>query len=620
MKKIYLFLFISPLIFGSYLFSQIKKEDSIRSNNNKHSIIDSLSVLLKKNKEDSNKVILLNTLSWELAYGRDIELALDLAKQALVLSDSIKYAKGKLAAYNALANVYSHNSNQSEALKNYFNALKIAEDINHKPGIANAYNNIGSVYLNTGNIKEASSYLQQSLKISKELDYKKLLSTVYENLGLLNRVQKNYTEAHENHLLSLDIREKLGDPRAIAWSYQNLGIDYASQKNYPLALNYFMKALKLQEELGDKYELCLVLSNISELYFEQKKYKEAVENSERSLTIAYEVNFGQTILQMEMLLSEIYEITGNTKEALKHYKKYTVAKDSIQNEENTKKIVRAEMNYKFEKKMQEERAFQEKQKELADKELKYQKVISWSGITASILIILIAIILIYGYKRKIKTNSFIALQEEEIARQKAGIEGQELERERIAKELHDGLGGTLAGIKLKLEKINIKKTESVTELGNIIDLVSDSCKEVRTISHNLSPPSISNLLLTDALELLTRKFHNPNFLNIQLECFNKEGINAVNSEIKNNIYRIVQECINNIIKHAEAKTIRIDIFKEESYLFLSIEDDGKGFDAKQIKEGIGLKNITSRVQFLKGDITIDSKVKRGTAINIKISV
>ncbi|MBK7668901.1 MAG: sensor histidine kinase [Sphingobacteriaceae bacterium] len=627
MKRILVVIFIVLAELNG--LAQISKKDSIASivnfNQNSEKLkkftkIDSLYFSIQKAKEDSNKVIALNLLSWELAYTGNNNASFELANEAITLSEKIKYKKGYLGAYNALANVYSHTGNHSEAIKKYFSTLKISEELNYKNGIANAYNNIGSVYFNTGNYKEALINFKAALKISTEINFKKVIAIAYENIGIINQIGGDYDEALKNHLASLKIREQMGDKRAISWSYQNLAIDYASQKKYGIAQEYFMKALQLQEQAGDKFEMCRIYVNIGELFIEQKKYKEALELCEKGLAIANEINFQEMGCQIEKVISEIYEAMGNPIKALEHYKKYKVAKDSVENNENDKKIVRAEMNYKFEKQRQEEKILLAKKEARIIEELKYQKVLWWSGILGVILVASIAFILLVNYRRKIKTNNLIALQKEEISRQKAGIEGQEEERNRISKELHDGLGGSLAAIKLNLERIGSLEKGHSKEIEKIISNVSEACKEVRTISHNLSPFSITNNLLLEALQDLVSKFNVPGKLSISLECFPEKEINKVSQEVKNELYRITQECLNNIVKHANANRVNIGMLVEENYLYLSIEDNGKGFDSASIKKGIGLKNIKTRVDLLKGDISIDSKAGRGTAINIKLKV
>lgn len=627
MKRFSIFVFL--VLFVALNFAMPNRRDSVESvvssqpNSEKLkqlSKTDSLYIALGKAKEDSNKVNILNLLSWELTYSGNSNTAIELANQAISISERVKYKKGFLGAYNALANVYSHTGEHAEALKKYYLTLKISEELNYKPGIANAYNNIGSVYSNTNNYKEAILNFEAALSISKEIDYKKVTAIAYENIGIINQVNGNYEEALNNHLESLKIREQMRDKRAISWSYQNLAIDYASQKEYSTAYSFFLKALRLQEEVGDKFEICRIYANIGQLYLEQKNYKEALRYCEQGVIIANEIHFHEVVYQIENVISEIYEITGDANKALIHYKKYVVAKDSAQNLENEKRIVRAEMNYKFEKQREHEKMLLDKKEALIREELKYQRALSWSGIIGTLLISCLAIVLALSYRRKIRSNNLIALQKQEISRQKAGIEGQEEERRRISKELHDGLGGSLAGIKMNLENLtNVEKNNS-KELQKIVTLVGEACKEVRDISHNLSPLSISDIPLSQVLQDLTGRFKVSGKIDIHLECFPEAEINKVNEEAKIEIYRITQECLNNIVKHANADKIHIGLLKEEGFLYLSIEDNGKGFDVQTTKKGLGLNNIKTRVDLLSGEMTIDSKIDRGTAINIKFKM
>ncbi len=580
--------------------------------------IDSLYLSLRNSKEDTSKVNLLNALSWELMYAGNTTAAKELANEAISLAEKMKYKKGCLGAYNSLANVYVHNGDHPEALKKYFETLKLSEEMNYKRGIANAYNNIGSVYSNTRNYKEALANYQAALKVKLSPNDKKITAISYENIGIINQIQGDIDEALKNHQAALKLREEMGDKRAVGWSYQNLAIDYASKKEYERSSEYFEKALSIQEAVGDKFEMCRIYGNMGELYIERKKYKEALSYCERGLALAKELKFIEMVYQMEKVISEIHELTGNTALALEHYKKYKVVKDSAQNVEMQEKIVRAEMNYKFEKQKQKEELLQSKKEALINEELRYQRILAWLGIVGVVLTGIIAVILLNGYRRKIRTNELLAQQKEEISRQKAGIEGQEEERKRISKELHDGLGGTLAGIKLNLERIDNMSEGHANELRKIIANVGDACKEVRSISHDLTPVSISNSSLSEVIHDLAEKFNDPNHRRIQFDCFPEQEVNEVFDGVKTEVYRIVQECLNNIVKHSGATEVHIGLLKEDDELHVLIEDNGKGFDVKRVNKGIGIKNIEERIKLLSGTIAIDSKLGRGTAINLRV--
>lgn len=212
------------------------------------------------------------------------------------------------------------------------------------------------------------------------------------------------------------------------------------------------------------------------------------------------------------------------------------------------------------------------------------------------------------------------MQQQDIAT-KAVLEAEERERQRIAQDLHDGVGQMMSAVKLNLSafqsELQITDEQIKNKFENIFSLVDDSCKEVRSVSHNMMP----NALLKNGLSTAVREFLNKidsNALEVNLYV---EGLDEhLNSDVEIMLYRVIQECVNNAVKHAGASKLDLSIIREEKNLSVSIEDNGKGFDTSDMDlfSGIGLKNIISRVEYLKGNIEFDAKENKGTAIIIHV--
>ena len=204
---------------------------------------------------------------------------------------------------------------------------------------------------------------------------------------------------------------------------------------------------------------------------------------------------------------------------------------------------------------------------------------------------------------------------------RAVLEAEEAERQRIAKDLHDGVGQMMSAAKMNLSaveaQLNLKTAEQKLAFENIIQLVDDSCREVRSVSHNMMP----NALLKNNLEAAIREFIyklDQQVLKVHLYA---QGLDErLDSNIETILYRIVQECVNNVIKHSEADTLDITIIKEPGEITATIEDNGKGFDTtdKEKFEGIGLKNMRTRVDYLKGTIDFDSSPGNGTVVALHV--
>jgi two-component system, NarL family, sensor kinase len=195
------------------------------------------------------------------------------------------------------------------------------------------------------------------------------------------------------------------------------------------------------------------------------------------------------------------------------------------------------------------------------------------------------------------------------------VEGQDQERNRIAKEIHDGVGGELAGIKLNLSQINLTvKNEKIT---TILNQLSGLFQELRNISHNLSSNFIKNKDFTEVLLELKTEYDHRNEFETELTVFPKNAFEKTDENTKHQIYRIIQELLTNISKHAMAKNVSITITKHDDIMNIIIEDDGKGFEENS-QNGIGLKNIQERIETLNGKLVLETTPKKGSTFILDI--
>ena len=590
----------------------------------------------------------------------DYTKALTYYFKALDIAEKIEDKEVMGACYNYLGNIYSEQNKYTDALEYHFKSLKIEEEMGKKAGMADSYNNIaliyraqnksedsyrmflktlklseelkdskrmgmacvniGLMYQDQNNYTSAIKFFLQALKVYEEIKYKKGLAYCYNNLGNTYFHQKKYSEALDMHLKSLKIKEEIHDKRGISSSLLNIGRSYSEQGKYKEALNYLERSIKIKEEIGDKSGIANVSINIAEVYIQQKQYPKALDFIRKGFEIAKEVGAKEVIEDAYKGYAEIYAKLGNYPKAYEFHNLYSDIKDSILNENNLKHINELSAKYENEKKEQEivllnkDKKIQETQFQA---ELKQQTILRNVFIGGFVLVLLLAFVSVVGYRQKIKSNAIIALKNEEISKQKANITGQEEERKRIAKELHDGIGGTLAAIKLNLTRIN-SSSENSFELESTITNIGDACKEIRTISHNLAPPALSNSSFVDVLKTLIPRFIVPGKINIHFECYPEDELDQIPENIQTDIYRILQELLTNIIKHANASNVEIDLSKQENDLYLLVEDNGKGFDKSVAGKGIGLQNMESRINLHKGEIVFDSKMGRGTAVNIHV--
>ena len=214
------------------------------------------------------------------------------------------------------------------------------------------------------------------------------------------------------------------------------------------------------------------------------------------------------------------------------------------------------------------------------------------------------------------------MRQQELAT-RAVLEAEENERQRIAKDLHDGVGQMMSAAKMNLSafesELKFGDDEQKKSFEKLIELVDESCKEVRSVSHFMMPSALMKNNLGAAIEDFASKL-DKKALEIHLYT---EGLESrLDTNIETVLYRIIQECVNNVIKHAGATTLDISIVRDKDGISATIEDNGKGFDTSDPEkfEGMGLKNIITRVGYLKGTVDFDSAPGRGTVVALHVPI
>ena len=220
------------------------------------------------------------------------------------------------------------------------------------------------------------------------------------------------------------------------------------------------------------------------------------------------------------------------------------------------------------------------------------------------------------------------MKQQELAT-KAVIEAEENERQRIAKDLHDGVGQMMSAAKMNLSafesEIHFNNNEQKRSFEKIIQLVDEGCKEVRHVSHNMMPNALLKNNLADAIQdfvdkLPARTGTNGDNKTMKVHLYTEGLDERLDANVEIVLYRVIQECVNNVIKHAGATTLDISLIRDKEGISATIEDNGSGFDTADDEkfEGIGLKNITTRIEYLKGKVDFDSAPGRGTVVALHV--
>lgn len=538
--------------------------------------------------------------------------------QAGVFYARINNLKGKASAINNIGMLYAAKGQFSRALGNYFTALKIFESINEETFLANCLNNIGIVYSDIYKYKLAQTYFKQAVIIYERTNNKSAMASTYTNLG------RNYSDLkQEDSALwyfekSLVLEKELNNIYGLGILYNNMAISYKEKNDPQRGLFYLLEALKIKKQLNDKTGEASTLLNIADAYRRQNDLKQAEKYFLESHQLALSLNSYRILRKSGYQLYKFYKKRGDYAKAIQYVDVYTMARDSSLNEESSRQIAELETRYESEKKAL---ALEKKDLELknANFEISHKQNTIIILIAVCALVLAMSILFYNRYRHKQQQEMAQQLLQQQELRNKAIIEAEEKERIRIARELHDGIGQQLSAAKMNLSAFESSINEQHKDAyQHLITLVDDAVKEIRTISHNMMPNALLRSGLSSAVREFVNKLSITDALKIDLQIV---GLNTrLEHSAETVLYRVIQECVSNIIKHADASHINIQLIKHDEHLNMLIEDNGKGFNAKDIDsfEGIGLKNIVSRVQYLNGTVDFDSMPGRGTTISVDI--
>jgi len=546
--------------------------------------------------------------------------ALAILKEVKAGSTQSKDYKSLVRAEIIVGNISYFNGEHDQALQTYLQALKIAEAAKLSEEIAMVCNEIGTLHKKNKDLKNALMYYERALTVAVSIKNANQIANAHNNIGLVHEEHGDYEKALQQYQKSLLFYQRSKDKLGESYSLEYIGYVYGLMKNYEAAIINLQKSLKLREDIKDNYGIAIALIELAEVNRDKKDYVSAISYAKKAISFSKQVAYPDMLQNGYLLLAGIYEKQQNYNNAYQAHKAYVSVKDSIFNLEKSKQISELQTHYDTEKK--EQKIILLNQANTIQK----LKLTKRDGIIfiISTCFLLFAIISYLLYNRyKLRQNA--RLQHEVIIQQdlatKAVLNAEENERKRIAVELHDGLGQMFSAVKLNLsaigENITFKDDHNQQMFGKTLNLVDESCKEVRAISHQMAP----NLLLKAGLTSAVRDFIDnidSRKLKVNLSTFGLQYRLEENIEIV--LYRVIQEAVNNVIKHANAHILDIQLSKDEEGINAMIEDNGTGFDVLQLDrfEGIGLKNISSRVAYLKGTVDFSSRPGKGTLVAIFI--
>ena len=678
------------------------------------SAIDSLEILLKRNtesrykfhntnydKRDTLRVKILIALSSELLNKRRDDESNKYSLEAEKISKKIGYLLGEAEANNLLGNYYFCQNNFEEAIKRFKAFVIIIEKLGYNLRAAHSYNNLGTLSDREGNHPEALNYFFKALRIAEKLKDKYLMASVYNNIGITYDEIGKLHEALKNYLQALKLFKEVGEKKSISITCLNIGTNYKYQSKFPEALNYFFDALKLKEEIGDKKGAASIYTNIGVVYFDLNndtaslryqllalklkrelknipgmatalcnlgdiytrigRYKEAKQHYKEAISISKELGLKLVIKSTYEGLNKLDSITGDWEDAYKHQQLLIIYRDSLNNKENSEKILKTQLEYEFDKKelaLQKEAAIKaiqfeyqkkqslaksekEKQQLMYEQQIKEQHIkfeynqkiiaseaekrqqtalnkvlseenqlmaensknetiIRWLMLAALLGFTAFGINYYRSYKRQKSDNLQIVKQAEDL--------------KTLMKEVHHRVKNNLQLIvaMLRMQHRTIEDKAAIEALVN-----SENRLHAIAMVHEklYKTENITSVLLKDYLQelidVLDNQFNNA-FKQIQFTIIDNTNY-TTNLDTAISIGLIVNELVTNSLKYAftdlEKGEIHLEISRIDNKYQLSIQDNGKGLPNDQLLKNpktLGLRLVNLFTDQLNGFLQYSS--------------
>lgn len=618
--------------------------------------VDSLVNKLEEIKNEKEKADLMLQIGDEYSE-TNRDLAKRYFKDAGKLSEKINYPRGVLKYIAKYTNILYDEAQPDSAINMNLQGLDLAREVNDTEYIGKFLLNTGNAYNNAGISVNAIEYYNQAKEYYVESDNPFNKGVLYNSLQILYTKIAEFEKGIENGEEAVKYLKESGNLHYLTNAYTNLGVNYQKANKTEKARTYYDKAIKLAKAhktlslenaaLVNMLDLNLSLFELDSiplleerilLLNEKQDIPEYKAVAMRGLGTYYmyrgDFHTSELYLQEAVSLleknqpSEFLEPTYKSMANLNFSKKdFRKAEEYLKKaelleldliKENSKTL---KLNYEFENE-KKEAIIRLQEEKLKSKNL----LIIILGL--SFLSLLIIIWLLYrNYKQKRRFH----MQEldELITRQKLGaaqavLQGEQQERIRIARDLHDSLSGLLSGIKFSLNDIKGKlglTPKAEEDFDRSIDMLDSAIKEIRWVAHNMMPEVLVRYGLNAALKDYIVEINKTGIININYHSMGLDD-KKIEETTSIAIYRIIQELINNVIKHSGATDVFLQLLRENGRLVVNVEDNGHGFDLidTKEKEGMGWKNIRSRVEFLDALIDVQSSEKQGTVINLEFNL
>lgn len=530
-----------------------------------------------------------------------LEISKQSKKQAQIAGDHLKIGK-----------TYMSIGEMDQALESHLSALRMSDKIKDDSVTFEVVAGLAHYYLQLETLESAKKYIDRSKILANKLGHLAFQQRYYNMLGIYQRRKGNLDASINAFKKCLEFISPTNLDDQFTANI-NLSTAYIYNNDIETGLSYLLKAEKINEVVKSDWNSLILFGQIGRAELLRGNSKKAIEYYKSGFENSKKIGNSDMIERFARELARAYHKLGNYKEAYHYYAEFVIELEKSHKSQNAIAIAEMSAKYENEKKEQKIQSLEEQSKlktEIHQTQIDRRNL--W--IVVSLLIVLITIIvaflLLKNQRNKQRLKLELVEQQKELAKQQAELKGQELERNRLSRELHDGLGGTLASIKMRLSSKNMDS------LNPILKDIDAACLDVRNMSHSLSSTFIHEIDFHSLLVKLVKDIEQRSSLKVNLEFMPAKELNQLEAETRHQCYRIIQELTNNAVKHSHATLLTIGLIKNDNDVILLIEDNGIGFELASSPSGIGINNVRKRLETINGNLDITSSPNKGSTFAI----
>jgi signal transduction histidine kinase len=497
-----------------------------------------------------------------------------------------------------------------QAVNNFNIAIKIADRNKDPESKTAALISIGWAYMEDSKPKEAIEFFLGVLTINPQKTYS-YSPTILCNIASCYNMLTNYKLAKKYAIQGVEAAKLSNSMVDLANGLNILARSNYQQGKFDNAIQFLKEASKAREKVEDPSMLASDYLELSDVYRKINQPQQSILYAKKAEAISYVNKIDLKLASAYLALANGFEATGDYKNAARYYQKLVAHRDSTGTGDYSKALAELQVQYATEKKSTENLKL--KQENLENK-LSISNKQKWLIILIGTLFILsaTAVYIFYLTRSRYKTRLALEQLNEQKNRTLAIMQTEESERRRIAGDLHDGVGQLLAAASLQLK--NTKVDENIW--NKIDDLLDQATAEVRAVSHQMTPELVLHFGLRRAIIQGVERLNDAK-TKAKFTLFEHIEFEDIEDMLAVVLYRAFQELTNNVLKHAAATAVSVNLMINAEEALLMIEDNGLGFDQEELQFGLGLKNLESRIKLYDGELSIDSRKGRGTTSILK---